>query len=299
MKVIKIFLSVVILSLMFSLFGCFKQGEKMPKGNGEDIEVIILLGQSNASGCSRVSYLDQLDDEEYNLLKKGLNNVFIDYSVDGQNISNKFVKVTMGYGTNTDYFGPELGMAKIFNKSLNRKIAIIKYTWGGTALGTLWYHHADGNGQLFDGFLNFFKDSIKRLEDLNYHPIVTDICFMQGESDCFDGLEARYFDELSSFVEGLRAELAPYTKYGLYFIDAFISDSIFWTKYQEINEAKEQFASLSPFNIVIDTIGAGLTYDQEPTNSPDLAHYDALSELKLGELFADAILNKEEVILDD
>ena len=71
-----------------------------------------------------------------------------------------------------------------------------------------------------------------------------------------------------------------------------------------VKSSESQKASLSSdcslqLDYMIDTIGAGLTYDQEPTNSPDLAHYDALSELKLGELFADAILNKEEVILDD
>ena len=44
---------------------------------------------------------------------------------------------------------------------------------------------------------------------------------------------------------------------------------------------------MSHMNTVIDTIAEGLSTSNEPENEPDRAHYDALSEIKLGNLFAE------------
>ena len=42
-------------------------------------------------------------------------------------------------------------------------------------------------------------------------------------------------------------------------------------------------------NVVIDTNAQGLRVDQEPDGAPDMAHYDSLSQLKLGNLFAEQV----------
>ena len=42
-------------------------------------------------------------------------------------------------------------------------------------------------------------------------------------------------------------------------------------------------------NRVIDTISEGLTCSNEPSDNPDIAHYDSLSEIKLGHLFIENI----------
>ena len=54
-----------------------------------------------------------------------------------------------------------------------------------------------------------------------------------------------------------------------------------------VNESKQTVADNSAINVVIDTVSHGLTCSSEPEDAPDLAHYDSLSELKLGNLFAD------------
>ena len=48
-------------------------------------------------------------------------------------------------------------------------------------------------------------------------------------------------------------------------------------------------AESSPLNILIDTIAEGLDTTQEPYDIPDIPHYDSLSELKLGNLFAEEL----------
>ena len=43
-------------------------------------------------------------------------------------------------------------------------------------------------------------------------------------------------------------------------------------------------------NVIIDTISEGLTIFKEPYEQPEIAHYDSLSQIKLGHLFAEAII---------
>ena len=43
-------------------------------------------------------------------------------------------------------------------------------------------------------------------------------------------------------------------------------------------------------NVLIDTNAEGLTAQNEPEDAPDRAHYDSLSEIKLGHLFATEVL---------
>ena len=61
-------------------------------------------------------------------------------------------------------------------------------------------------------------------------------------------------------------------------------------KFKEINEAKERYSLTSDKNIYFPTIEAGLTTLYEPTEEPDLGHYDAYSELLLGRMFAEKII---------
>ena len=50
------------------------------------------------------------------------------------------------------------------------------------------------------------------------------------------------------------------------------------------------FAMLFGYGHLIDTNAEGLTAQNEPEENPDRAHYDSLSEIKLGHLFAAEVL---------
>jgi hypothetical protein len=54
-----------------------------------------------------------------------------------------------------------------------------------------------------------------------------------------------------------------------------------------VNASKDAVAAASPMNALIDTISHGLSCSEEPAETPDLAHYDSMSEIKLGHLFAE------------
>ena len=77
----------------------------------------------------------------------------------------------------------------------------------------------------------------------------------------------------------------------IYFIDAGISSSPYCLPaYDLVNDAKVKFSELSELNIYFSTIANGLTTLYEPDYDPDLGHYDSLSEIKLGHLFAQEIV---------
>ena len=119
---------------------------------------------------------------------------------------------------------------------------------------------------------------------------------MQGEGDAYDGYCGEYLDNLRLFVGNLRNDLKELSgNKDFPFIDAGISNAVDpdtrqlrWPKYEDVNNAKKQFANESDNNFYIDTIAAGMHTNQEPFNSPDVAHYDTESQVLLGHLFAEA-----------
>ena len=109
---------------------------------------------------------------------------------------------------------------------------------------------------------------------------------MQGESDAHVSASRKYKNNLLRFTRAVRADLEDYIcDNGMYFVDAYISSSSYWSEYKTINKAKQTVCNRNKLNVCVDTIKEGLTFDKEPAVEPDLAHYDSLSEIKLGHLF--------------
>ena len=133
---------------------------------------------------------------------------------------------------------------------------------------------------------------MKALTDAGYDARIGAVCWMQGESDSFEErVYNRYYEIQDNFVSYLRKDFAKYAEDGgICFIDAGISDSPCWPGYREVNAAKEQMAQDSTLNYYFSTIDAGLEWGVEPEESPDLAHYGAMSTLKLGHLFGEYVI---------
>ena len=115
---------------------------------------------------------------------------------------------------------------------------------------------------------------------------------MQGESDAFlIESSTEYGSNLERFIQDIRKKFSRYAaEDGIAFIDAYIAaNPVFWVYYESVNLGKTEVATLSHMNSLVDTIEAGLDCSQEPEGNPDIPHYDALSEIKLGHLFAEEI----------
>jgi len=267
--------------------------DTMPKGEGQKIKVVLLNGQSNAAGTTRMSYLRKnASAEDFARYQKGYDNVMINY-FDGNGKSTSggaFVRVSTAISeTSEGLFGPELGMADVLSAAFpDETIYIVKYAWGGTNLYEQWLSpSSEGEtGELYTAFVNFTTECLEYLRSKNYDPEIYAMCWMQGESDADEIHADAYGERSANLVKDVRKEFAKYAcDGGITFIDAGISDSDLWVCYDKINQAKVANAAKEDSYLYIDTIAAGLSYRKEPEESPDRAHYDALSMIELGRLF--------------
>ena len=274
----------------------FTVNDTLPDGEGRKATVILLGGQSNASGCSRDDYLmKNVSEEKYAEYALGYDNVYINYFATATNESEAFVKCGAGQGEAGGFFGPELGMAEKLSEAYpDRTVFIIKYAWGGSNLYNHWRSPSSGDvGELYTAFVSYVHASIDYLLSKHYDVEIEGMCWMQGESDSVNiSVAKEYKQNLTNLIKDIRAEFAPYASFdGIAFVDAYIADTPeYWVHYKKINEIKSEIADSSDINSVIDTVSHGLTCKNEPEGAVDIAHYDSLSQIKLGHLFAEELI---------
>ena len=308
-KTLKIILSIILAVIVASagiLFGVkfyrdskinFIVQDTMPDGQGKKAKIILLGGQSNASGCSHDEYLRRnVSSEKYAEYDAGYDNVYINYFVSDNNQSKAFVKCATRQGEFATCFGPELGLAEKFHEAYpDEMFFIIKYAWGGTNLNTQWLSPSSKGktGALYQHFVKYVETSIRYLQSKDYDVAIEGMCWMQGESDSFsveDGND--YAEHLSNFIKDVRKKFSRYASDdGIAFIDACIADNpVFWVYCDLVNQSKQTVAQQSDINVLIDTNAHGLICTEEPEEQPDIPHYDSLSQLKLGNLFAEELM---------
>ena len=267
----------------------FSVEDTLSEAAGTPAKVVLLLGQSNATGVAANAYLAQKAPEEYAQAMEGYDNVRINFITEnGANSSHdRFVGAAPGQGASPDHFGPELGLAKVLASAYpDTPVFIIKYSWGGSVLDTQWLDGNGERGELYTAALAFGKASLEYLERKGYRPQIAAACWMQGESDAVDATTAkRYYQNTKSLVNYLRKDFAAYAPNGFDFVDAGIAEIAAWVHPETVNEAKRRFAQENERNVYIDTQALGLTTLEEPEGAPDVAHYDALSAIALGEAF--------------
>lgn len=115
--------------------------DTLPEGGGERVKVILLLGQSNATGSSITAYLQEnIPAEQYARYEAGFDSVRINYCLDDHNATSngEFVEVDLTCGAATGFFGPEVGMAEVLAGAFpDETVYILKYTMSGYSL----HHH--------------------------------------------------------------------------------------------------------------------------------------------------------------
>lgn len=270
----------------------FTINDTLPDGNGKGATVILLGGQSNASGCSLDECLKKnVSAEKYAEYQNGFDNVYINY-LSGANMSQGFVKCASLQGELPGSFGPELGLAEKLSEIYpERTFFIIKCAWGGSNLYSQWLSPSSKGrtGKLYKQFEAYVETSIEYLVSKNYDVKIAGMCWMQGESDAVavDTAE-KYGTHLDNLIKDVRKKFANYAaEGGIAFIDAYIAaNPAYWVYYEAVNQGKREIAERSDLNAVVDTVTAGLTCDKEPEGAPDMAHYDSMSQIKLGHLFA-------------
>ena len=266
---------------------------------GTPAKVILLLGQSNATGCSLTSYLKQsVGAEQYAVYEAGYDSVRINFCLDDHKYTSggAFVKTDLSCAAGDGYFGPEVGMAEVLAGAYpDETVFILKYSMSGYSL----HHHwlcAGERGSIYEACMAFVRTYLQALTDAGYDARVGAVCWMHGDSDTTDFKASKYLANQTAFATYLREDLADYAEQGgIYLIDAGISNSPYCEPaYPAINEAKAAFSAQSELNLYFSTIDAGYTVHKEPEGDPDWGHYDAESELALGHRFGELIVESYE-----
>lgn len=159
-------------TFLLSLCACSSKGQhpidenEPPKEYSNEVQVVLLLGQSNAEGHTNSSYLVKtVGEEKAAEYAKGYDNVNISYActVSANTSDGKFVPVKLGQGTATSKFGPEVGIAeKISALDLAKRVYVIKYAYGGTTLTTQWRSPSSKNtGGLYTGAVQYVNEQLK------------------------------------------------------------------------------------------------------------------------------------------
>lgn len=275
----------------------FDIANTLATGNNTKVKVILLGGQSNASGCSSDEYLKmKVSEEKYAEYEQGYDNVYINYFVSGNNVSNGFVKCSTKQGELGNYFGPELGLAEVLHETYpDQLFFIIKWAWGGTNLFEQWLSPSSKGktGKLYNQFVKYVETSLEYLVSKDYDISIEGMCWMQGESDSFSVKHAKgYETNLTNFIKDIRKKFFRYeSNDGIAFIDADIADNpVYWVYCEYVNKSKHNLLGVIDSYSLIDTNAHGLTVSLEPVDNPDMAHYDSLSEIKLGNLFAEELI---------
>lgn len=206
----------------------------------------------------------------------------------------------------SDRFGIELSFAKKLQELYpNEKIALIKYSRGGSSIDSLaagqygsWevdYTGTNGINQ-YDNFLVTIKEALST-NDINDDGkedliIPSGIIWMQGESDAAhtEEIANRYYSNLKRLMDLIRASLHTDD---LPVVLGKISDSWnnkdgkVWVYGELVQYAQEKYAKTDK--------NAAIVRSTRYYKYSDPAHYDSNGYIDLGEKFADAVylLNKK------
>jgi len=235
------------------------------------LRVYLLAGQSNMVGAGESSALPpELQLPQSDVLAFVGGQVVYSYSWTWLNL-----QPNMGAGVG--YIGPEVTFGHDLKAEHNGKIALIKYSVGGTALYYRW-HARDGD--LYIGLMDIITYALSHL-DPAYEPEIAGMIWMQGESDTAytHSVAMAYQQNLTSFIQCVREDL---NEPNMPFVIGRIAMAYPWPYGNIVRQAQYNVSQTVPHTAMINT--------DDLTFNADKVHYDGAGQMVLGSRFADAMV---------
>ena len=246
MRKSKIISILILLALVYTMTAMLVTGASaasttLPEASsgGEEIDVWLIAGQSNAVGYGKVSgkdsngnYNGYPTDSTYasykTLLTNTSENVFLIKDDEG-GVMADFQSVGFGFGKSSLHSGAEIGIATALNGN-GKMNAIIKSAHGNTSLSNNTTSNESikygtwtppsyiekysvetvGNrtGDFYYIFLNTVESGLKELRENGYTPVIRGMWWMQGEADTFsESGSLAYSELLETFISDVRRDL--------------------------------------------------------------------------------------------
>lgn len=250
------------------------ESEEPEVGSAETpaLKVFVLAGQSNMVGLGKVA---ELSDEQQQPVDRAL--IWLDDSVHMSPRRKRWAPLEPGYGVNPQRFGPELALGRRIGEAWpERPFAIIKVAEGGTNLYFDWNAR---EGRLYKRLVGDVRRQMEALEE-RWRPEIVGMVWMQGESDARPPWAGNYRANLKEFLTTLREDLKTPD---LPTVIGLIAPIDLWAAHETIRGAQRAVAESLSNTAVVDTADV-------PRHADDPAHYDTEGQLRLGEAFAEALL---------
>lgn len=249
--------------------------------------VILVTGQSNASGNSPWDFLQSKNPTIYNKFKNGVTNVLTSHYVQDGRCYEYFEPTRFGLADHDSLFGPEVGIADVFSET-NGTTYIIKFAVGGTRLFNDWLDSHGQRGRLYNDSVDWFKKRLNYLKSRGVQPSIVGQFWMQGEGDSTDEWGSVYGSNLKNMISFYKEDLQDYYQDHYTFVDAYISTKTVWPNPTLVNQQKQMVADSDPNVFCIKTNGEdetaiNLDVKSHSGEGNDEAHYDSQSEVLLGQ----------------
>lgn len=224
----KFFAAALGAAMVLSLTGAGAIGTVASAAEPVPIDMYLIAGQSNAAGYSTAT---GIGGEFSNVMYGGEVNRTLagDAAYSWLELNDFKDSVTVGYGRQSGYIGPEFGIAETINGnySEDHKAFIFKSAAGGSSLnnrldgesGTYgnWFPRSEGGrsegtptGVQYDNFVNNFRKVYNELKNNGYAPKVRGMFWMQGEADIAEPV--LYKRLIKVLISDIREDLSAIAK---------------------------------------------------------------------------------------
>ena len=247
--------------------------------SADEYDVYLLAGQSNMDGRGLVTNLSA--DE-----KSPVENTIIFYRNDKRS-SDGWKTLTPGFSIPPKYkggfpsptFGPEIGFShSMLKKNPGRKLALIKGSKGGTSLRADWKPGSKGmpesQGPQYRDFVETIRMATKQLRDRGDTYTIRGLLWHQGESDSKSRTEV-YGRRLKELIRRIREDV------GVPALPIVVGEVFDNGKRDRVRTAIREVAQASATVGLVSSTGTA-------TSDPG-THFDAKSQLLLGERYAEAM----------
>ena len=257
----------------------------MPCGAfADEYDLYLLAGQSNMDGRGLIEDLEPAQ-------KQGLENAIIYY----RNVavsSEGWHPLEPGFSRPPKYrgdfpaptFGPEIGFVQTMRQAQpNRKIALIKGSKGGTNLRADWVpgekDDAESQGPCYVKFVESIRLATEQLTEEGHTFKIRGLLWHQGEGDSKSSTE-KYQRRLLKFCDRIRED---------------VGEPELPIVVGELVESEKRASTQAAIRLVGKSGPRfGLVTSAE-TNSDDGTHFDAASQLLLGERYANVLMEIQNV----
>ncbi|TWU27593.1 sialate O-acetylesterase [Bythopirellula polymerisocia] len=259
-----------LLRLYFSgITGCISTLLLVVELSAATVNVVILAGQSNASGRASVT---ELPSSPFDSNIEFFYETDITGSSTQVNSSREFVPLVPPGST----FGAEFGLGRtLYHKGIEN-LVIIKVTRGGTTLRYDWAKGNTNGKKLYSLLINTVSDAVGVLQNRGDKINVLGMAWHQGESDA--GYESShpgaYQHNLTKFISDVRTDLnLPNLP--------FLIGELFAPGREQLIAAQQATAASVP--------GVSLVHSTQMSVFDVTTHFDGKSLLWMGTRFANAL----------